>query len=682
MSGGMSAEDVEICRSAVKTLKSDKYKDKNYLFLEPFDLNQTPGYMDVVEKVMDLSTLSNNLEAGLYPNRQAFFQDASVIFENAIAYHGARQESKWISKQAKEMLKITQREIKSADKKAGMGGGPSISLGMKLPTKKNKLAAAAAAADGGKKEGSGNKLKLKIGGSAPSGASTPSSVTSTKPKVSIKIKASTGGSKETQQRAEQETGKQPPAEKKKKGLKLTLKLGKSKAVESGDPSPSTTPATSRAATPTPSEAKASSSSPKSTSGTSGKISIKLPAGPRGKELPKGVAPPKPAGKKTTARGKAAAKKPAAKTNTKAKKDKPLTKEVKAAAEAKAKSIISGSKAAQAKGSSKSKSKTSSSSSVSASYRCPMNPQRKAQCAKVLSGLRRRKQKKVSWFLHPVSDKGIVQDYRRKIKYPMDLNTMQSKLEKNEYSTVADFVLDLRRIFANCLQFNTSIKDTLRPIAVECLVTAEELMTFFLAKPEFPAAAYPPQLYCWKLCLSVLDTLYNLTNPGDEQPTVLYFLYPVSFYCGGHFPPDYLAKVSKPMDFGTVTKNLIEGEYTSIEQFVADCRLVIENCTAYYGGREEGRVFADQANRLKEVLQQQLDALTRYLKSPGGEQLKSRAASAASTFSLPKPPIPLLQSTIDELRALNYTDKATKVCMSCMCNLPASFLYALFVRLPI
>ena len=645
MSGGMSAEDVDMCRSTLKTLTSDKYKDKNYLFLHPFDLSQTPGYLDVVKKVMDLSTLSKNLEAGLYPNRQAFFQDAATIFENAIAYHGAR-ESKWIAKQAKEMLKITQRERKNADKKANSGGvvGGSVSLGLKLPTKKNKLAAAAAAADGGKKEGGGTKLKLKLGGAA----------SSTKPKVSIKLKSSTGESKES---------KQPPPEKKKKGLKLTLKLGKSKAAETGDQSPTTTPASSRAATPTPNESKAS---PKPSSGTTGKISIKLPAGPRGKELPKGVAPPKPAPKKSTAKGKSAAKKPAAKTSTKAKKDKPLSKDVKAAAEAKAsKSKDSGTKSPGTK-TSKSKSKGSS-SSASAAYRCPMNPQRKAQCAKVLSGLRRRKQKKVSWFLHPVSDKGIVQDYRRKIKHPMDLNTMQSKLEKNEYTTVADFVLDLRRIFANCLQFNTSIKDMLRPIAVECLMTAEELMIFFLAKPEYPTPAFPPQLYCWKLCLSVLDTLYNLTNPGDEQPTVLYFLYPVSFYCGGQFPPDYLAAVNKPMDFGTVTKNLIEGEYSSIEQFGNDCRLVIENCTAYYGGRDDGRVFTDQANRLNEVLQQQLDALTRYLKSPGGEQLRTRASTAVTTINLPKPPIPLLQATIDEMRALKYTDKGTKVSLVSFCS---------------
>ena len=259
----------------------------------------------------------------------------------------------------------------------------------------------------------------------------------------------------------------------------------------------------------------------------------------------------------------------------------------------------------------------------------------------------------------------MQDYRKKIKFPVDLSTMTSKLEKNEYDSIASFVLDLRRIFANCLRYNTSIKDSLRPIAVEVLLASEEYMNVFLAKPEHPIQVYPPMLFCWKLCLSVLDTLYNLTNPQDGQPTALYFLHPVSFYCGGQFPPDYLEKVSHPMDFGNVTAQLIEGQYTTLDQFAQDCLLVIDNCNTYYGGREDSKIFTDQANRLKEVLTQQLDALSRYLKSSAGDAQKKAAQSVVVNSSLPKPPIPLLQSTLDELRALKYTDKATKITESAM-----------------
>lgn len=275
----------------------------------------------------------------------------------------------------------------------------------------------------------------------------------------------------------------------------------------------------------------------------------------------------------------------------------------------------------------------------------------------------------------------MQDYRKKIKFPVDLSTMTSKLDKNEYNSIASFVLDLRRIFANCLRYNTSIKDSLRPIAVEVLVAAEEYLNVFLAKPEHPTQVYPPMLFCWKLCLSVLDTLYNLTNPEDGQPTALYFLHPVSFYCGGQFPPDYLEKVSQPMDFGNVTAQLIEGQYTSIDQFAADCMLVIDNCNTYYGGREDSKIFTDQANRLKEVLTQQLEALNRYLKSSAGEAQKKAAQTAVINSTLPKPPIPVLQNTLDELRALKYTDKATKIIESAMASFERPVSVATFSDYP-
>jgi hypothetical protein len=264
-----------------------------------------------------------------------------------------------------------------------------------------------------------------------------------------------------------------------------------------------------------------------------------------------------------------------------------------------------------------------------------------------------------WFLQPVSDKNIVQDYKSKIPNPMDLSTMHTKLnEKNEYGTLTDFVLDLRRIFSNCLRYNTSIKDSLRPVAVQGLETTETLLAAFLGKPEATSPAYPPLLFCWKLCINVLDTLYNLTNPNDGNMTAYYFLYPVSFYCGGQFPPDYKQKIPKPMDYGTVTSNLIEGRYSTLAEFETDCKLVLDNCMTYYGGQPDGKIFTDQAKRLMSVLQQQLDALSRYVKSSSGLAAQRQAQTAVTTLA--KPQIPFLLGVLEEMKALKYTDKMTKV----------------------
>lgn len=111
---------------------------------------------------------------------------------------------------------------------------------------------------------------------------------------------------------------------------------------------------------------------------------------------------------------------------------------------------------------------------------------------------------------------------------------------------------------SCLRFNTSMKDRLRGLAIDLLTTAEDLMVAFLVRGQKMGGTvggsdlYPPLLYCWSFCIKVLNTLFNLTNPSDGQPTVLYFLHPVTAYCGGQYPPDYLNLVKKPMDFGTIT----------------------------------------------------------------------------------------------------------------------------------
>jgi hypothetical protein len=606
------------------------------------------------------------------------------------------------------MLKIAQKEKTKADKgmSVSVSGVASTttssssvsgkgSMKLKLPTKKNKT-------DKQPKE-AGVKLKLKLGGgkssNAPVAATSDPPAASTKPKVTLKIKTPATG-KHAPSSAEVSAPPTPTSvigsskEKEKKKPRLTLKLGKPKPVPENSTGPTpmdTSPDKSAAASP-----------PKSTTSQSAnKISLKMPVGPRGKELPKGVAPPpvtgkqKPTGTKKVTVKKAGATKAkvaipgdatvASNKSTKAKVAIPADASVASNKSTKSKAAIPGDASvvsSKSTKSSKSSTKKKDSSKTKITFKAPssssstagtsanrgmipMTPPRKAQCNKVLNAIKRRKPKQIVWFLNPVSDKVIVQDYRKKIKFPVDLSTMQSKLDKNEYDSIASFVLDLRRIFANCLRYNTSIKDSLRPIAVEVLVAAEEFMTVFLAKPEQPTQVYPPMLFCWKLCLSVLDTLYNLTNPEDGQPTALYFLHPVSFYCGGQFPPDYLEKVSKPMDFGNVTAQLIEGQYTSVDQFAADCMLVIDNCNTYYGGREDSKIFTDQANRLKEVLTQQLEALNRYLRSTAGEAQKKVAQTTVVNSALPKPPIPLLQSTLDELRVLKYTDKATKITESAM-----------------
>ncbi|KAH8159249.1 hypothetical protein CIB48_g9003 [Xylaria polymorpha] len=56
------------------------------------------------------------------------------------------------------------------------------------------------------------------------------------------------------------------------------------------------------------------------------------------------------------------------------------------------------------------------------------------------------------FLNPVN-KDDVADYYEVIKEPMDLSTMETKLEADQYTTPEEFIKDARLIFDNCRKYN-------------------------------------------------------------------------------------------------------------------------------------------------------------------------------------------------------------------------------------
>ena len=237
-------------------------------------------------------------------------------------------------------------------------------------------------------------------------------------------------------------------------------------------------------------------------------------------------------------------------------------------------------------------------------------------------------------------------------------SLLARLEKQSYKTVDEFVLDLRRIASNCLQYNTTVNDSFRPVATDFLSAAEDLCKFFIAKPESPKSVYPPLLYCWSGCVNALDQLLNMTNPDDGHQTAWYFLQPVNFFCGGQWPEGYLEKVKKPIDLGTIVQQLITGNYPSVAAFVENCRGVVENCRAFYHGDAEGKVFVDRANRLNESMETTLGDLVLFDQSPEGTKAREKFASKYTTIK--KPDKEFLKDIMRELRAATYTDKGTRI----------------------
>lgn len=702
-------QERDVADKVLKVLLSEKYKPKNYLFLEPFDLNEVPDYLETVGKPLDLRSISERFYQDVYDG-PAFWTDITNVYQNAIKYHGGKQASKWIAKYAKDMLRVVSRERSHAENPSEKKAKPKLKLKLKTNSSPEGGGAAHALPDSGDpplalaqqqqqppKPKNKFKLQLPTAGRAPVPPLPPPSsqhssagplpaappppldpaAAAKRPKLKLKFSSSSIGSSSNNSKLTTQPEPVPPpppaaalappvsavpsgvgsaakigpkkAKPTQPKLKLKLSLAKKpsaasslgqakvakKKKEAVDDHDEEEGEVKQVAPPPP---------PISTSSatTTSKVKISAPVGPsRGKELPQGVAAP-----------------PTAHKPKKAKKALPTTKKssttltATAAASAPADAVVSGSAAA-------------TTTSTAAAQQPGLDPHQTRQCCKVVAGLKRRKNKQISWFLVPVSDKNILPDYRSKVKSPMDLQTIQSKLDKGSYKKLDAFCLDLRHVFANALRYNTSIKDSLRPLAVEVLQTAESLMLMFIAR-QYPLS-YTPLLYCWKVCIDIMDTLYNLVNPNDGQPMAYYFLHPVSVYCGGKFPADYMDLVKKPMDFGTITANLVEGRYPSVDAFAADCRLVVQNCQTYYQGKEESRVFLEQAMRLNECLTTQLAQLARYDKSIKGDSERRKAAQLTNQnrivqeMVLPnQPPPALFLSVLEDLRALKYTDKGTKI----------------------
>lgn len=92
---------------------------------------------------------------------------------------------------------------------------------------------------------------------------------------------------------------------------------------------------------------------------------------------------------------------------------------------------------------------------------PKNPKKKLPefrfCEEVLKELMKQRHYETNhWFLRPVDAVAMqIPTYHKVIKKPMDLGTMQTKLNLGEYNSAKDFENDVQLIIRNCRKFNVT-----------------------------------------------------------------------------------------------------------------------------------------------------------------------------------------------------------------------------------
>ena len=271
---------------------------------------------------------------------------------------------------------------------------------------------------------------------------------------------------------------------------------------------------------------------------------------------------------------------------------------------------------------------------------PENPLPKHQQKHALLAIKAVKRlKDAKPFLLPVDTVALnIPFYYNYIKHPMDLSTIEKKLNVEAYETPEQVVDDFNLMVNNSIKFNgaTSVisqmakniqaafeKHMLNMPAKDAPAqapkrskgrnTVEEDQTVVIRRAQTHSGRpkreiHPPKskdLYPYenrkpkskklqqamKFCQSVVKELCSKKYSSFNYP----FLEPVDPVVMNI--PTYFDYVKEPMDLGTISNKLSNWEYNSMEEFEHDVRLVFSNCYAF---NPEGTIVNMMGHRLEEV----------------------------------------------------------------------------------
>lgn len=84
-------------------------------------------------------------------------------------------------------------------------------------------------------------------------------------------------------------------------------------------------------------------------------------------------------------------------------------------------------------------------------------------------------------------------------------------------------------------------------------------------------------------------------------------------------PDYLEKVTKPMDLGTMKAKMDRNEYANEEEFVADMNQIFNNCYTYWSKKD---AMWAACERLQKTFEERYACMNKWLSKMAGEEPSS------------------------------------------------------------
>ncbi|EOB14372.1 Bromodomain-containing protein [Nosema bombycis CQ1] len=209
------------------------------------------------------------------------------------------------------------------------------------------------------------------------------------------------------------------------------------------------------------------------------------------------------------------------------------------------------------------------------------------CSQVLNKLR--KNANAFPFLEPVDPVKLgIPDYPLKITHPMDLSTIKKKLDSKVYTSPKEFSDDVYLMFNNCYTYNPSTYEvyqmakSLENIFNEAMTHLPQEVVKKKKKANdvfIPDRTKQPKrnirtmdsmkLEDYEFCA---DILHELTKPKYKALNWP-FLEPVD----RNLIPSYYEIIKNPMDLKKMRDKLDQKVYGSVDEFIQDLRLMIDNC---------------------------------------------------------------------------------------------------------